>query len=89
MNHSMYSKGDTIEFKGGQIAIVLDKGISGLELYYQSVGTRIYMFCGTGFFYSNPRYVHVGDKSAMAKSVWYPVLVGDVKGWYSVIPGLV
>lgn len=73
-----YSKGDIIEL-GHVAAIVLDNGLSGREFYYHVAGQFIREIFIDGTSYRRTFY-HL--EVPMENYVWYPVLMGDKKGWY-------
>lgn len=76
----MYSKGDTIKFQGGRLALVLDKGMDGEEFHKRHGRKDFCEIFWDGFTLttSYPTNVQLID------SVWYPILMGDVKGWRAI-----
>ncbi len=84
-----YKKGDTLEFEGGPIGLVLDHGMAGQEFIVKYKGKMI------SYIPTHNRGVQrrtpdkdwewvVDGRSQLIKgleTVWYDVLIGDQRGW--------
>ncbi len=86
MNHSMYSKGDTIKLKNGLIVLVLNNGTMGIEFCREHNKERVNVFgsmTGIGFFKHNidEGFARSGILDPGKEQVYYPILIGDQKGW--------
>ncbi len=68
----------------GATAVVLKDGLSGMEFYYQHVGTEVVLFGHPPLCY--PRKIYESDKSILEVGtwLWHYVLIGDVKGWHGI-----
>ncbi len=76
----MYSKGDTIKFKNGSIGLVLDNGMEGKE-FFQKHGYKKF----TEIFYDGQMLTtHYRSDGCLKGSIWYSVLMGDIKGWRAI-----
>ena len=76
----MYSKGDTIKLKDGVLVLVLKDGMTNEEFFWKHWNTTI---CEIYFSCTLVHWrIGIDDPNGKPRHVWYPVLMGDIKGWY-------
>ena len=86
----LYSKGDTLELFRGDIALVLNSGIQGIEFCREYKGKRVHLFSNVlgKFIYIMIMDIHrltSVDTPGHEDHVYYSILIGDVKGWVTEI----
>ena len=84
-----YKKGDTVKLKDDSIALVLDSGIKGKDFVKKYGGQDVSYVCTNlkswmELVDDDWQWILSKGRPPVVKgseTVWYPVLIGDVKGW--------
>ena len=77
MKQETFRKGQTIKFRDGPIAIVLNDGLTEKEIFEQYRGQEIQFQSSDG---ENMSFVY-DVIIRTTKRVWYRILIGDEKKW--------